>query len=359
MNARETYKLIHSILIEQQERYVEPTLNVSSSLNTIKNDPKLLAIRKKAAELSVHAELERSKNQMKKAKLDRTKIANEEEKLQEELSSDQNNKEQKIAATYPRNPKDEDLNSGDPINKKKVNKQVESINEAPEDEEDPSIDNEEDLEQLPPDAEEDIPQVEIAGDVPQTEEEAKIANIQAKTREIQANIGEYSPPSSGDMDPSMTEDSGMDGQNIDPMTGMPMQEPEPPDPMKGFGDTTDPQAQQNIMNGMGNIDPMTGQPMEDTPSKTSSALGRLFMLKKIYTKLSVLDKILTNCPDPEINSLREEAKEAFEVFKLIINNLKSFKEKADEIIVDFYMFVRDVSEKLETHFKHKKMMSED
>jgi hypothetical protein len=155
MNARETYKLVHSILIEQQEAYVEPTSNISNSLDTIKKDPKLLAIRKKAAELSAQAELERSKNQMKKAKLDGTKIANEEEKLQEELSSDQNNEEQEIVATYPRNPKDEDLNSGDPINKKKVDKPIESINEAPEDEEDPSIDNEKDLEQLPPDAEDD------------------------------------------------------------------------------------------------------------------------------------------------------------------------------------------------------------
>jgi len=409
-NIREAYNLVHQLLLDQKIEEVEPVEQGVDTPQDIKKDPKLLAIKKKAAELSAKAELERSKNQMAKAKLDKQRIVDAAEEMEEEKAKEAEAADHKEPVTvYPRKDKDEDLNSGDPINKKKVDEpEEESLTEGPyspeeddelaelapgnedvieEPESDTSLneEDEEDLSQLPADAEEDEEQpseeevadeeanVQIAGDEPQTREEAEIARIQARTRQIQAQTGEYTPPGAEQaQDEEGMEDDGMgDGmddmgednmgdQNIDPMTGMPVEEPGPPDPMKGFGDTTDPDAQQNaMMGGMGGIDPMTGQPLPDEPSKTPTALGRLYMMKKIYYRLALLDNILTSCPDEEINELREDVKEAFEVFKLIVHNLKAYKGKADEIIVDYYMLIRDITKKLELHFKERKMMSED
>ena len=132
-----------------------------------------------------------------------------------------------------------------------------------------------------------------------------------------------------------------------------MQQQQPPDPLKGFGDSTDPQAAMGGMGGMGSIDPTTGMPIDAGPSKTPSAIGRTFLLKKMYYRLALLDKILSNSPDVELTDVAKINSEAFEMFRLIIQNMKCYKEKIDDIITDYYMLIRDIARYVENHFKSK------
>jgi len=131
--------------------------------------------------------------------------------------------------------------------------------------------------------------------------------------------------------------------------------------MKGFGDTTDPSSKLGGMGmGMGGIDPMTGMPTGDMgPSKTPTAIGRLYLIKKIYYRLALLDKVLTDCPDPEVLELSNTTREAFYIFRLVIQNLKNYKEKIDEIIIDYYMLLKDISQVVESHFKSKNLENQE
>jgi len=377
MKNPDIYRLIQQILKEQSTENDDEESGV---------DPALKKIQDKAQEIRAKASLLRSQNQLTRAEIDK-------KELDKEIQQDKKKQQAKVKTVH-RSQKDEDLNSGNPIeepieetayspeenddlarlapgNEPNVTEQGE---DDPEDEDVPenNITDEED--------EEDVPTVLIAGEEPQTKDEAEIARIQAQTREVQSKIGEYTPPGAGnaedaaagdemdtggDIDPATgmpIDPSGMGG-DIDPMTGMPIT-PKEKDPMAGFGDTTDPAAAGGMggfgMGGMGGaIDPMTGMPTDDdSASKTPTAIGRLYTLKKIYYRLALLDQILTNCPDTEISDLAAVTKEAFSIFQIIIQNLKSYKDKVDELIIDYYMLVRDITKQLEQHFKQKSLEAE-
>jgi hypothetical protein len=393
------YELVSKILSEQ------PELNAQS----VKNDPKILGIRKKAEAIRAKAELLRSKNQIQKATLDKQRLDVEKQKQSKEMQtkypaqSQQTEQPKQPATSQPEQtvsiepqaeeeepviiqPKpgesppvseEVDLNSGDPINKSNTEIK-EDIIEPPDV---PSINTEqEELSQVPEeepsDNEENQTTVAVSGTEPQTKDEADIARIQAQTREIQAKIGEYTPPGGAqNVDPSMAGSAmpgnpsgmtmgpgvgGMGGITDPAMMGM---EQQPPDPMKGFGDTTDPSSKLGAMGmgmGMGGIDPMTGMPTGDMgPSKTPTAIGRLYLIKKIYYRLALLDKVLTDCPDPEVLELSNTTREAFDIFRLVIQNLKNYKEKIDEIIIDYYMLLKDIGQVVENHFKSKNLENQE
>jgi len=211
----------------------------------------------------------------------------------------------------------------------------------------------------------------------QTKDEAEIAKIQAETEKIraEAQTGGMSASASGDpmaaaapgpggMDPSM-----MGGGAIDPTTGMPM-DPSmmgmgggKPDPMAGFGDSTmkplgGPMGMMGGMGGMG-MGGMSGMdPTGGTGVKTTTALGKLYSLKKIYQRMSALHNLLVNTPDNEVRELTKIISESFDILKLIILNLKSYKDKADEIIVSYYTLIREVCKKLHEFYKNKESLRE-
>lgn len=388
------YQVISSILSEATieapppEQGNEEQQEVKSNIH----DPKIVSLRNKAEIIRVKAELLRAKNQSLKAKMER-------QKLKKQIKSDkEGGDDKKGAAVYPREPQPEqekqvpqpevDMNSGDPINNPQQPQQPQAaettaLHEADGDEVDltqdpqanggqPEVDP--NSQQIPTETEKQEAKQEIAGSKPQTKEEADIARIQAQTREIQAKIGEYGQGGGmpNEMDPSMgggqiDPATGQPIGGIDPMTGQPMmggQQPaQPNDPLKGFGDTTDPMARMGMMGGMGGmgmpgqIDPMTGQPMmgDQGPAKTATTIGRLYTLKKIYNRLSKLNKVLTHCPDEELTKLSNVASEAFKIFRMICKNLKTYKEDIDEVIVNYYMLVKDLGEQVERHMKQKHM----
>lgn len=96
--------------------------------------------------------------------------------------------------------------------------------------------------------------------------------------------------------------------------------------------------------------PPGGMYGEEEP-KTPKELGRIYELNKLYNKLYVINSILNNTPDEEITELRKMVRESFNIFRLILNNLDSYKEKIDEIILKFYEFVGQVVKQIDAHFK--------
>jgi len=200
---------------------------------------------------------------------------------------------------------------------------------------------------------------------PQTKEEAEIAKTQAETEKIRAEAeaqkntaeaeageGDLPPeesggdPMAGRAEEGMPADPGSMAAMSDPMAGgmgMPGQ-PDPNDPMGGFGDTTAP-GQDTSGLGMGMGTPQT--------AKTTTALGRLFILKKTYYRLAALNDLLVNNTDEGLEKIASEVSEAFDIFKLIINNLKSFKPKIDEVIILYYQFIREVAKYLQGYFAGK------
>ena len=79
----------------------------------------------------------------------------------------------------------------------------------------------------------------------------------------------------------------------------------------------------------------------------------------MYYRLALLDKILSNSPDQELFEIARITSEAFQIYRIIIQNLKCYKEKIDEIIVDYYMLIRDIAHHLESHFKMRAMQEMD
>jgi hypothetical protein len=78
------------------------------------------------------------------------------------------------------------------------------------------------------------------------------------------------------------------------------------------------------------------------PLKTPPEIGRIFELKKIYSKLMSVDSFLSTSSDPELLKLRSYVTKSIELFETLVANLDSFKPKIDDTIVMFYKFLEEV-----------------
>lgn len=218
------------------------------------------------------------------------------------------------------------------------------------------------------------PLIKSAADIPHSRDRAEVLKIAAQIREIEAKTKETlakaeqpqmdpnmtaTDPSMGDgqIDPAtgMPIDSNM-GAQIDPMTGQPIMDPnmtvqQQNDPLKGLGDASAPQ---DSMGGMGAVDPMTGQPTNE-PSKTFTAVGRAYKLKNIYQILDNISRLLHISSDTKLQELYKEVDTAFDLFRLVVNNLKIYKDKVDDLIVLYYALLKDICVKIEDIYKQRKL----
>jgi len=113
---------------------------------------------------------------------------------------------------------------------------------------------------------------------------------------------------------------------------------------------------QGEVGGMG--DPgMMGYGMEQPKDPTH--LGRVYELNKIYYRLHIIHKWLMNSPDKQLEETRKIATEAYDIFKLIMNNLASYKDKVDDIILQFSNFVANLSILLAKHTKQKNALEKE
>jgi len=105
---------------------------------------------------------------------------------------------------------------------------------------------------------------------------------------------------------------------------------------------------QDPMAGMQNIDPMTGQ-----PQLNHTEIGRIYELKKIYSRLLSIESQLSFSSNKLIVRIRRTISEAIELFELMISNINTFKDEIDEIIILYYKFLLKIYNLIHKFYKIK------
>ena len=100
---------------------------------------------------------------------------------------------------------------------------------------------------------------------------------------------------------------------------------------------------------------------EDKGPETPGEVGRIYELKKIYSRLISIEKHLAESTDSTLLKLRRVIGQSIEVFEILIANIDLFKERLDDIIVLYYEFLERVYGLLKKYYetKKKKDMKED
>ena len=131
----------------------------------------------------------------------------------------------------------------------------------------------------------------------------------------------------------------------DPNTGEVFQNPEAAaiDPNTSIDQSAGGMYQDpNAMGGMG----------LDKP-KTAEEIGRIFELKKIYSRLISVEEYLSFSPDEILITLRNYVSKCIELFETLISNVDAFKDQIDDIIVVFYKFLERVYAVINRYYKVK------
>jgi hypothetical protein len=86
------------------------------------------------------------------------------------------------------------------------------------------------------------------------------------------------------------------------------------------------------------MDPYAVGGMDPTQTQLSDP-GKGLELKKIFSRLLALQNFLSSSTDQGLTVLKDYVLKAIELFRTVIDNLASYKEKIDDIIVLFYEFI--------------------
>jgi len=153
----------------------------------------------------------------------------------------------------------------------------------------------------------------------------------------QANMGEQNPETG--QDPNA--DQGTENPNPQQITAGTQQDPTQMGAV-GSGMGMD---QMGAATGGQDIDPMTGQPKKD-----AEQVGRIYELKKIYSRLLAIESQLSFSSDLKLVKLRGYISKAVELFETLISNIDAFLEDIDDIIVVFYNFLNKVYDILKKYY---------
>jgi hypothetical protein len=102
------------------------------------------------------------------------------------------------------------------------------------------------------------------------------------------------------------------------------------------------------------MDAGMGMPGEEEEPLTPSQIGRVYELKKIYTRLSALENTLQDVTDTEMIELRNLISKATDLFKTLASNFEVYKDKLDDIIIIFYKFLDISYKKVRDYFKNNR-----
>lgn len=98
-----------------------------------------------------------------------------------------------------------------------------------------------------------------------------------------------------------------------------------------------------------------GMPGEEKEEPlTPSQIGRVYELKKIYTRLSALENMLQDVTETEMIELRNLIAKTIDIFKTMSSNFDIYKDKLDDIIIIFYKFLDISYKKVRDYFKNNK-----
>ena len=99
------------------------------------------------------------------------------------------------------------------------------------------------------------------------------------------------------------------------------------------------------------MDPsMMGMGMQTGPADTFE-VGRIYELKKIYSRLVSMQSYLSGTTDVNLINLRNYVSNTMDLFRTLISNIALYKDKLDEIIVTFYKVVDNVYVILSKYYK--------
>ena len=97
-----------------------------------------------------------------------------------------------------------------------------------------------------------------------------------------------------------------------------------------------------------------GMPIEEPQAATTSTqIGRVYEMKKIFFRLTSLENFLTGSNDVELLRLRDYVKKAIDLFEVLMSNLKMFLDKIDDIIITYYKFIETVYNILKKYHDEK------
>ncbi len=102
----------------------------------------------------------------------------------------------------------------------------------------------------------------------------------------------------------------------------------------------------------GDPNAMMGMPALSGPTSTFD-VGRVYELKKIYSRLVSMQSYLSGTTDPNLIKLRNYVSSTMDLFRTLISNVSLYKDRLDEIIVVFYKVVDNVYDILSKYYKDK------
>lgn len=107
--------------------------------------------------------------------------------------------------------------------------------------------------------------------------------------------------------------------------------------------------------GMGNNMNMAGMGMgEQEEPKTAGQLGRIYELKKIYSRLTAIESYLASESSSDLLEIRSYVSQSIELFEIISANFDSYSEKLDEIIIMYYKFLLEVYSNVKDYYKKER-----
>jgi len=102
---------------------------------------------------------------------------------------------------------------------------------------------------------------------------------------------------------------------------------------------------------MAGMDPsMMGMGMQTGPTD-SQGVGRVYELKKIYSRLVSMQSYLSSSTDVNLIKLRNYVSNTMDLFRTLISNIALYKDNLDEIIIAFYKVVDNVYVILSKYYK--------
>lgn len=160
--------------------------------------------------------------------------------------------------------------------------------------------------------------------------------------EDENDMGAIAQDNMGEQNPATGEDPNIDPTQTQPDPNAMMGgDPTQTDP--GMG--TDPNAMGGADMGMGGM----GAP----PAKTADEVGKIFELKKIYSRLLAIESQLSFSSEIVLLKLRKFISQSIELFETLISNVDTFKNEIDDIIVLYYEFLEQVYDIMKRFYKIK------
>lgn len=95
----------------------------------------------------------------------------------------------------------------------------------------------------------------------------------------------------------------------------------------------------------------SGNKDDENEQYSSEEIGRIYELKKIYSRLISVEGYLNVSNDEELMKLRNYTIQAIDLFKTLVYNLNKFMDQLDDIIIYFYNFLIKIYEAIRKRLK--------